>query len=175
MSAAPAHEIMTIIPSECQADESVKRLRQQCFDVRIEVFHHEQGFPLETELDEYDDNAIHFLLRLLPTLEPIGTIRCVKGKDQYKLSRLAVLKDYRKFRLGRELVLALHDFVSGDAKASGGEQSFARVVSHSQIPVKGFYAKFGYYSEGDEFDEDGAPHQRMVVHLPLTAASGKPS
>ncbi len=25
---------------------------QQCLDVRIQVFHHEQKFPLETEIDE---------------------------------------------------------------------------------------------------------------------------
>ena len=27
-------------------------LLQQCYDLRIQVFTHEQGFPLETELDE---------------------------------------------------------------------------------------------------------------------------
>ena len=27
-------------------------LLQQCYDLRIRVFTHEQGFPLETELDE---------------------------------------------------------------------------------------------------------------------------
>jgi hypothetical protein len=46
---APAHEIV-VIPAhglEGQLD-----LRQQCYDVRIDVFHREQGFPLETEIDE---------------------------------------------------------------------------------------------------------------------------
>lgn len=27
-------------------------LKQQCFDLRISVFVHEQGFPLEVEIDE---------------------------------------------------------------------------------------------------------------------------
>lgn len=27
-------------------------LRQQCYNVRINVFHHEQGFPLEAEIDK---------------------------------------------------------------------------------------------------------------------------
>lgn len=42
----PEHEIVTI-PSDDQ------NLRQQCYAVRIDVFHHEQKFPLETEIDEY--------------------------------------------------------------------------------------------------------------------------
>lgn len=76
------------------------------------------------------------------TLTPIGTIRChrVKGADYYKLSRLVVLKQYRKYRLGGALVLALHDWVVQDAKESGLPNPI-RVVAHSQIPVKGFYAK----------------------------------
>jgi len=42
-------------------------------------------------------------------------------------------------------------------------------MCHSQIQAKAFYAKFGYVPEGNEFDEDGAPHQKMIIHLPLSA------
>ena len=87
-----------------------------------------------------DPTATHFLLRLLPSLMPVGTIRLVKGLGYYKLSRLAVLKDYRQYRFGRALVLTLHDFVRHDAKGNG-EMDCVRIVSHSQIPVKGFYSK----------------------------------
>ena len=47
----------------------------------------------------------------------MGTIRCIKNEHYYKLSRLAVLEQYRKFRFGRALVLALHDHVKRNAKA----------------------------------------------------------
>lgn len=93
----------------------------------------------------FDETATHFLLRLTPSLTPIGTIRCVAARDYYKLTRLAVLKDYRKYRFGRALVLSLHDFVKADARAKTPPGSrvadTAKVVSHSQIPVKGFYGK----------------------------------
>jgi hypothetical protein len=46
----PDHEIV-IIPQRGQEDR--EWLLQQCFRVRIDVFHHEQKFPLETELDEF--------------------------------------------------------------------------------------------------------------------------
>jgi len=123
--------------------------------------------PRSTRLDEA---AEHFLLRLLPSLRPIGTIRASRGSSggapYYKLSRLVVLKEFRKRHFGRELVLALHKWVIADAQSRG--EHFAKLICHSQIPVKAFYAKFGYTPEGNEFDEDGAPHQKMVVHLPLS-------
>jgi predicted GNAT family N-acyltransferase len=115
-----------------------------------------------------EDKATHFLLRLSPSLTPIGTIRVYKmpGADYYKLTRLAVLKDYRKYKFGQALVLALHEWVRRDALQDEALSS-VKIICHSQLPVKGFYAKFGYESEGDEFDEEGDPHQKMVFRMPL--------
>lgn len=86
----------------------------------------------------FDESAAHFLLRLTPSKTPIGTIRAHKA-GYYKLSRLAVLKDYRSHRFGRELVLYLHAWVMLDALKAG--ESVAEIVTHSQLYVKGFYAK----------------------------------
>ena len=90
-----------------------------------------------------DEAATHFLLRLTPSLTPIGTIRCTVHAGYYKLGRLAVLKEYRQYRFGAALVQSLHAFVKADAKAAGSRVSEdpVKVVCHSQIPVKGFYGK----------------------------------
>ncbi|KAI0638394.1 acyl-CoA N-acyltransferase [Trametes polyzona] len=170
MSSPPAYEVINV-PAAGQPGR--EELRQQCYDVRVEVFHREQGFPLDTEFDEYDDEATHILLRVLPSHTPVGTIRCVKLKGYYKLTRLAVLKDYRQFRFGRVLVESLHAHVRAEARASllgepAAAGSTVKVVAHSQLPVKAFYGKFGYVPEGEEFDEDGAPHQKMVARLSLS-------
>jgi hypothetical protein len=161
------HEIVHI-PSLGQYGR--EQLLQRCHDVRISVFHREQGYPLDTEIDKLcsscdlsilsvslpwtrvclfplllrlDETAEHFLLRLLPSLQPIGTVRVSRASSQtvpyYKLSRLAVLNQHRGHHFGRELVLALHEWVVADS-LSRGVQSTA-VVCHSQIPVKAFYAK----------------------------------
>ncbi|KAF9077025.1 hypothetical protein BDP27DRAFT_1414152 [Rhodocollybia butyracea] len=136
MPEQPPHEI--IIAS---TEEEV----QQCYQVRIDVFHHEQRFPLDTEIDYLDPIATHFLLRLTPSLTPIGVIRGSRSPStgSYKLSRLAVLKEYRQYHFGRKLVEALHAWIKADAQQSGGQTTSGsvRVVCHSQIPVKGFYAK----------------------------------
>ncbi|KAH7887527.1 acyl-CoA N-acyltransferase [Phlebopus sp. FC_14] len=163
----PAHEIVLVPPP---GNQHRQHLLDQCINVRIDVFVHEQGFPLDVEVDanRHDPTAAHFLLRLVPSLTPIGTIRAhkVEGTDYYKLSRLAILKLYRRYHLGRDLVLALHEWVKGDAMQSG-QLEVAKVVCHSQIAVKPFYSKYGYQPQGDEFDEDGGPHQKMVAYLPL--------
>jgi len=131
-------------------------------------------------------------LRLTPSLTPIGTIRASRSSSRtttsisrpqphYKLSRLAVLKEYRGHQFGHALVQRLHDWVLKDATSArlavgqdNGKELAAPVmvdvIAHSQIPVKGFYTKFGYEPEGPEFDEDGDPHQKMVLRMLLGIA-----
>ncbi|KAL1708556.1 acyl-CoA N-acyltransferase [Schizophyllum commune] len=159
---APPHELIIA--------ES-RTAKTQCFSIRTRVFFDEQQFPISTEFDEHDDDPAtgHILLRLTPSLEPIGTIRAIRppGTTYYKLTRLAVLKDYRQYRFGRALVHALHDWVRRHVAAAQPDAATAEIVCHSQLYVKGFYAKFGYEPVGEEFDEDGAPHQKMVLRLPL--------
>lgn len=49
VSPQPAHEII-IVPAV--GEPGREELKQRCYDVRIDVFHREQGFPLDTEIDE---------------------------------------------------------------------------------------------------------------------------
>ena len=88
----------------------------------------------------WDNNSTHLLLRLVPSLEPVGTIRLVCTPGYYKLTRLAVLKDYRRYSFGRTLVIGLHDLVRADAIRNGRDGE-VKIRTHSQVPVKGFYAK----------------------------------
>ncbi|KIO15305.1 hypothetical protein M407DRAFT_247254, partial [Tulasnella calospora MUT 4182] len=147
----PEHELILV-------ESYDKELTQQCIDVRIKVFTDEQGFPIETEIDEYDKPgaSVHFLLRLCSSLEPVGCVRLVKAKG--KVGRLCVSKDYRKYGFGRDLMNQCHSIAAGKL----GTREFQL---HSQIPVIPFYAKFGYVPVGERFDEDGAPHQKMVLTL----------
>jgi len=161
MTEAPEHEIIEVL-----GNSEDKSLYDQCIQVRIEVFVREQKFSLEDELDDIDPVATHMLLRLTPSKIPIGTVRAYKQDEAscYKLGRLVVLKEYRKFRLGAELVQAAHRYVAGQHNKAG-QSGPAEIVVHSQLYVKGFYARLGYLPEGEEFDEDGAPHQKMKVQL----------
>jgi len=153
---------------------------EACYDIRLEVFAVEQGFPLDTEIDEFDPDSTHFLLTvpvasppdvspsaLNPlsaasventTQKPVGTIRWTPSVS--KLSRLAVVKDYRGHGFAKKLVEAIHQH----ARKQG-----AKYMSlHSQMQVVPFYEKLGYQKEGPIFDEEGAPHQKMVLPLDTT-------
>ena len=88
----------------------------------------------------WDENSTYLLVRLVPSLKPVGTIRPSRGPSYYKLGRLAVLRDYRRFSFGKALVLRLHDWVRIDAIKNGWNGE-VKIRSHSQIPAKGFYAK----------------------------------
>jgi len=81
---------------------------------------------------------------------------------RYKLSRLAVDKGYREHRFGRLLVERLNKWIEDDAKAANKP---AEVECHAQLPVIQFYKKFGFLEEGPLFDEDGAPHQNMILRI----------
>ncbi|WWC87083.1 uncharacterized protein L201_001969 [Kwoniella dendrophila CBS 6074] len=112
---------------------------EACYDIRIEVFSVEQGFPLDCEIDEYDPIAFHFLLTTpIPsppseqsinpsttssssetgegqqtTEKAIGTIRYVPTLS--KLTRLAIHKEYRKYGFGRVLVDGMHEWIKQNA------------------------------------------------------------
>ena len=47
MAVSPKHEIV-LLPSGREGEED----RQGCYNVRINVFHHEQGYPLDAEIDK---------------------------------------------------------------------------------------------------------------------------
>ncbi|KAF8607506.1 acyl-CoA N-acyltransferase [Ceratobasidium sp. AG-I] len=145
---------------------------QQCIQMRIDVFHHEQKFPLDTEVDEYDEpgRAVHFLLRSTThDRRPIGTLRVVEKAQGFKLGRLCVLKEYRGMYFGEDLVRSAHSWAIVQAERTGRP---AEISLHSQIQAKTFYSREGYVSEGPEFDEEGAPHQLMIWRAPKPTLTG---
>lgn len=68
-SSPPTHEII-VVPDVGQPGR--EELREQCYALRIAVFHHEQKFPLETEIDESVPGSsfyfapFHFFIHHLP-------------------------------------------------------------------------------------------------------------
>ncbi|WVO14161.1 hypothetical protein L204_101792 [Cryptococcus depauperatus] len=156
---------------------------EKCHQIRIQVFVHEQGFPLEDEEDEYDAEAKHFLLTTSdlnvenfagtdtkaeaekPKCHdlPIGVIRYVSSKQ--KLTRLAILPAYRNLGLSRVLVQGLEEYVKNSLQ--GKEVNWFNIRCHSQLQAIPIYEKLGYVKEGAEFDEEGAPHQLMIHRIKI--------
>ena len=133
--------------SDCKI-KVYKDIPDEARNIREEVFIKEQGF-LE-EYDEIDNSATHFVYFYKGV--PVGTLRLftLDNPKDYILGRLAVLKNYRNFKIGTILVESAIDY----AKEKNGE----KIILHSQLHAKDFYKKLGFSEYGEiEYEED-CPH-----------------
>ncbi|MQQ08499.1 GNAT family N-acetyltransferase [Epibacterium sp. SM1979] len=127
-----------------------------CMALRMEVFVHEQGVPVEDELDDLDDQAIHILARDGDT--PIGTARVLVNGDTAKIGRVCVLKSGRGTGLGRDLMQFALDLVAQ-------RPDVTRAKLGAQTYAIGFYEGLGFQAFGPIYDDGGIPHRDMVKEL----------
>ncbi|HDR7794691.1 TPA: GNAT family N-acetyltransferase [Bacillus luti] len=128
------------------------------FHIRKEVFVKEQGVPLEDEFDTFDtigESCKHILVYY--NERPVGTgrIRFVDGIG--KLERICILKDYRKYGLGKVIIQGLEEIARN--------KDATKVKLHGQTQAEGFYKKLGYQTSSNIFMEDGIPHILMTKVL----------
>jgi predicted GNAT family N-acyltransferase len=123
---------------------------EQAFLIRRTVFVEEQNCPPELELAN-EEESTHFLATM--NHQPCGACRWRKTDKGYKLERFAVLKEYRGKRVGQALVAAVLDDLPEDAHY---------IYLNSQLDAVGLYAKFGFTVEGEQFEEAGIKHFKMV-------------
>jgi len=119
--------------------------------VRFAVFVEEQGVPKDLEVDEHEDEAVHFVAYL--DGDPVGAARLRGQSGDAKVERVAVLPAHRGEGHGAEVMRE----VEGVAAA----REYDRVVLHAQTRSAGFYDRLGYERVGEEFEEAGIPHVEM--------------
>jgi len=124
---------------------------QKVFAIRREVFVDEQNCPPELEW-EYEDESVHFLA--IVDEEPAGAARWRKTANGYKLERFAVLKEFRGLGVAQALVKTVLADLPADADY---------VYLHAQIPAVSLYEKFLFEKLGEEFEEAGIRHYKMVL------------
>lgn len=123
---------------------------EQVFAIRKIVFVEEQNCPPELEW-ENEEVSTHFLATL--DKKSCGACRWRKTDKGYKLERFAVLKEYRGKRVGRALVAAALADLPTTAHY---------VYLNAQLEAMSLYAKFGFVAEGEQFEEAGIQHFKMV-------------
>lgn len=130
-------------------------------DVRAEVFVREQGIPLDLELDEADQTAVH-ALALNRLGMPLATGRLLQhAPGVARLGRMAVIAPMRGSSVGRRLLEALI--------AAAAERGDHTVVVHAQSSAVNFYRRFGFVEHGPHFEEAGIVHVEMVRKVKLPA------
>lgn len=141
---------MVCVPRVLASTEFAEALR-----LRIEVFVKEQGVPYEEEQDHDDATAWH--LGVFEGKQLLGTARLVIHKDNGRIGRVAVKKDYRSQGIGLALMHKALDLCL--------DFSLARAYLSAQVSVLPFYEKLGFVPYGTIFDDGGIPHQYMERRL----------
>lgn len=126
------------------------------FTVREQVFVEEQGVPFALENDEHDRrDARHYLARGADGT-PAGAARWRETAHGVKLERFAVLPAFRNQAIGAALLHA----VLADVRA---EQPAAEVYLNAQLRAVPFYERHGFRKVGEQFEEAGIQHFKMVL------------
>lgn len=125
------------------------------FALRHEVFVIEQHVPIELEIDEFDETAIHFLATI--DEEVIGTLRMLVEGTCIKIGRVAVKENHRKLGIGKKMMEEAINY----AKTNGCHT----MILGAQLTVVPFYEKLGFAQEGEIFDDAGIDHIMMAKKI----------
>ncbi len=126
------------------------------FEVRRQVFTEEQGISQDIELDEYDREALHMVVKDGDRV--IATARVqFSASGQAKIERMAVFKPYRRRGIGRRII----SFLSKEL----GNRHVGQLVLHAQQSAIAFYKSCGFKESGSPFYEAGIKHTKMQRRL----------
>ncbi|AEH48888.1 GNAT family N-acetyltransferase [Parageobacillus thermoglucosidasius] len=124
--------------------------------VRQTVFIEEQHVPKEEEIDEFEQDAVHFVL--YDGEKPVGAGRFRTIDDGLgKIERICILPQYRGRGAGKQLMETIEKFAK--------EQGIRKVKLNAQTHAEPFYQKLGYHTVSDVFMDAGIPHVTMVKPL----------
>lgn len=125
-------------------------------EIREEVFVREQEYPIELEFDEADESCWHLVLT--DNEKAVATARLLKlTEGVFKPGRIAVLKEYRGKNIGAELLTLIIE----KAKEMGAKE----LHIGAQTYAVGFYEKFGFKTNGEEYMDEHIPHIDMIAYL----------
>ncbi|OZS79123.1 GNAT family N-acetyltransferase [Tetzosporium hominis] len=128
---------------------------QDALAIRRKVFIEEQGVPLHLEIDEFEQEAVHFVV--YDEEQPIGAGRFRRfDETTAKVERICILPEYRGKHIGNTLM----DEIEKIADTMG----FNKLKLNSQSTAIPFYEKRGYEINSPEFMDAGIPHRAMVKH-----------
>lgn len=118
--------------------------------LRFSIFVDEQNVPSGIELDDMDAQCLHAVAFDVDD-KPIGTGRLLPDGH---IGRMAVVKEWRRRRIGAEIMEAL--------MAEALKRGHPQVIVSAQLQAAEFYRGFGFVAEGKVYPEAGILHQKMV-------------
>lgn len=125
---------------------------QEILSLRYRVFSLEQGVDPDIDIDGLDDDAVQILA--LDNGTPVGTGRMLADGH---IGRIAVLMDYRKTGIGKQIVSCLIEHARNN--------KLDRVFLGAQISAVPFYEKLGFCRSGEDYMEANILHTPMALGL----------
>ena len=145
----------------CKIAESEAEL-EGYFAVRHAIFVEEQALFSDSDVDEYDEHAVHLVAVDQETGAVVGAVRCYQvDKETWFGGRLAVLKEYR--RNGAAIGPGLCQL----AERVVIERGCHRFLAYIQLQNIRFFERLGWQKEGEPELHHGQPHQLMRASLTL--------
>jgi predicted GNAT family N-acyltransferase len=151
MGASDSRPIQRVIIKEATSPEEMEHV----FQMRDEVFVHEQHLTNDARFDPDDRRSVHFLAYLDD--QPVGTGRLTMIKREAQVAWVAVRIPYRQSGVGKAVMIAILE------RARDEEADY--VVLNAQSHALEFYSRLGFESMGHEFRMAGIPHQVMMLGL----------
>ena len=145
--------IITKTFSELDTEDLYQILR-----LRSEVFVVEQDCVYQ-DIDNKDQNAIHLYYK--ENHQIVAYTRIFKAGHYYEnpcIGRVVVSKKNRGNDLGKKIMIDSREYIKQNIKAEKIELSAQKYLDK-------FYKDLGFYKIGEDYLEDGIPHQRMIFDL----------
>lgn len=129
------------------------------YKLRVDIFVHEQEIPYaEIEDVDADESTVHILLH---------------GSDGRLLAAARLLPARAE---GRDVAQFGRFVANPHARGTGAADAVLRaalaqaksrwpglpVYLTAQVPLTGYYARYGFTEVGEQFDDTGVPHQPMI-------------
>ncbi len=124
--------------------------------IRMKVFCGEKGVRPEDELDGFDKISAHVLVFDEDGL-PVATGRLFPTAEGWHIGRLCVKEQSRGKGFGDMALRMLLDRAARLVPDSN-------IIISARAEVAEWYKTFGFIQEGEEYDEVGSPHVRMLVN-----------
>lgn len=125
--------------------------KSQVMPIRHEIFIKEQKVPEELEWDEFDQGALHAIIK--KDDEVIGAARLIIDNTIARIGRMAIKREFRGQGIGQEMLEAL--------VTKSLELDVSLIKLHAQVHAVSFYAKLGFVAHGEIFSEAGIDHVNM--------------
>ena len=130
----------------------------QILRLRSEVFVVEQDCVYQ-DLDNKDQISVHVFQNEKD--EIVAYTRIFKSGDYYKntsIGRVVVSKKNRGKELGKKIMIHSIEYIKKNLKGEKIELSAQKYLDK-------FYKDLGFYKIGEDYLEDGIPHQRMIKEI----------